>query len=277
MANTVGLYQPFRYRGYVYDTETQLYYLQSRYYDTSTCRFISADVYLSTGQGVIGHNAFAYCLNDPVCLRDQSGSLPERNDNIVDDGGGSGCHSPLSRYKCIVISLGEFQYDSSRICWKLGLSADEIHTIIVNNRTDFLKAWSEIPSTNEDLIVIINTHGLPKQLCDKHRNTLIDADEVSGLQKKKLKSLIILSCNCGHADHASENIANAFAGIVNCPVYAADGSVGCLTFLSYGDDEFKNHLKGPARPSYGWLVYMGGDGYYYQYGHRGLDWRMFRE
>ena len=73
LANTVGLYQPFRYRGYVYDTETGWYYLQSRYYDPTTCRFISADVLLSTGQGVIGHNSFAYCLNNPIAFTDLDG------------------------------------------------------------------------------------------------------------------------------------------------------------------------------------------------------------
>ena len=77
LANTVGTYQPFRYRGYVYDTETQWYYLQSRYYDPATCRFISADVLLSTGQGVIGHNAFAYCLNNPGSMRDDEGNTAE--------------------------------------------------------------------------------------------------------------------------------------------------------------------------------------------------------
>ncbi len=74
-AGMVGLDQPFRYRGYVYDTETQWYYLQSRYYDPNTCRFISADVLLSTGQGVIGHNSFAYCLNNPVGSFDDDGEL----------------------------------------------------------------------------------------------------------------------------------------------------------------------------------------------------------
>ena len=73
---SVGADQPFRYRGYVYDTETGWYYLQSRYYDPSTCRFISADVYLSTGQGVIGHNSYAYCNNSPVVLNDSEGTYP---------------------------------------------------------------------------------------------------------------------------------------------------------------------------------------------------------
>jgi len=64
---------PLRYRGYVYDTETQLYYLQSRYYDPDTGRFINVDTYASTGQGILGHNMFAYCKNDPVAYFDSSG------------------------------------------------------------------------------------------------------------------------------------------------------------------------------------------------------------
>ena len=76
LATTLGLDQPFRYRGYVYDTETGWYYLQSRYYSPETCRFISADVLLSTGQGVLGHNSFAYCLGNPALYEDGFGSRP---------------------------------------------------------------------------------------------------------------------------------------------------------------------------------------------------------
>ena len=75
LATTLGVLNPFRYRGYVYDEETGFYYLKSRYYDPETCRFISADVYLSTGQGVLGHNCFAYCLNNPANLVDDEGHL----------------------------------------------------------------------------------------------------------------------------------------------------------------------------------------------------------
>lgn len=75
LATSLGSNQPFRYRGYVYDTETQWYYLQSRYYDPNTCRFISSDVYLSTGQGVIGHNSYAYCLNNPINMLDGNGEI----------------------------------------------------------------------------------------------------------------------------------------------------------------------------------------------------------
>jgi len=69
LASTLGAIQPFRYRGYIFDNETGWYYLKSRYYDPSLKRFISRDVYMSTGQGILGLNMYAYCNNSPVfCL-----------------------------------------------------------------------------------------------------------------------------------------------------------------------------------------------------------------
>ena len=64
---------PLRYRGYVYDTESQLYYCQSRYYDPATGRFINADTFASTGQGILGNNMFAYCGNNPITRVDNNG------------------------------------------------------------------------------------------------------------------------------------------------------------------------------------------------------------
>ena len=75
LATTLGADNPFRYRGYYYDTETGLYYLTTRCYDPEVCRFISADVYMSTGQGVLGGNMWAYCLNNPLIYEDSQGDL----------------------------------------------------------------------------------------------------------------------------------------------------------------------------------------------------------
>ena len=47
---------PFRYRGYYWDSETGFYYLESRYYDPKTGRFLNADVYVATGDELIGYN-----------------------------------------------------------------------------------------------------------------------------------------------------------------------------------------------------------------------------
>ena len=75
MSNTLGEANPLRYRGYVYDTESTLYYLQSRYYDPKLGRFINADAYASTGQGVLGNNMFAYCGNNPISRIDTKGTF----------------------------------------------------------------------------------------------------------------------------------------------------------------------------------------------------------
>ena len=75
-ATTSLIYRnPLRYRGYIYDTETGFYYLQSRYYDPANHRFINADALASTGQGFVGTNMFAYCNNCPVVRTDASGNF----------------------------------------------------------------------------------------------------------------------------------------------------------------------------------------------------------
>ena len=73
-ASTAAQYNPFRYRGYYYDTELGFYYLNSRYYDPETGRFVNADGYVSTGQGILGYNMFAYCRNEPVFRKDAYGT-----------------------------------------------------------------------------------------------------------------------------------------------------------------------------------------------------------
>jgi len=75
MSGTLGKANPLRYRGYVYDEETKLYYLESRYYDPEVGRFINADAYAATGQGFVGNNMFAYCLNNPVNMMDSTGEF----------------------------------------------------------------------------------------------------------------------------------------------------------------------------------------------------------
>ena len=62
----VGNKNPIRYRSYYYDTETELYYLQSRYYDPETCRFINADDVRWILGNENSYNLFSYCGNNPI-------------------------------------------------------------------------------------------------------------------------------------------------------------------------------------------------------------------
>ena len=70
---TLGYANPFRYRGYIYDDETGLHYLKSRYYNPALCRFINADVVLGSVGQLLSHNMFAYCSNNPVNMVDPNG------------------------------------------------------------------------------------------------------------------------------------------------------------------------------------------------------------
>ena len=66
MFSSLGYFNPFRYRGYIYDEETGMYYLRSRYYNPEFGRFINADT-------IIRGNLFSYCKSSPIAYVDYNG------------------------------------------------------------------------------------------------------------------------------------------------------------------------------------------------------------
>ena len=71
----IGNLNPFRCRGYYYDTETGLYYLKTRYYDPEVGRFISRDsIEYANPETINGLNLYAYCGNNPVMGYDPTGT-----------------------------------------------------------------------------------------------------------------------------------------------------------------------------------------------------------
>ena len=83
----IGKYNPFRYRGYVYDTETGLYYLNSRYYNPTWGRFVNADtaavVVASPDKANWDKNLFAYCDNNPISRKDDGGEFWETVFDVI--------------------------------------------------------------------------------------------------------------------------------------------------------------------------------------------------
>ena len=73
LAETLGTLNPFWYRGYVYDEETGLYYLRSRYYNPNLGRFVNADRVFDANASVTTYNQYAYCDNCPVIYLDSEG------------------------------------------------------------------------------------------------------------------------------------------------------------------------------------------------------------
>ena len=70
---TIREINPIRYRGYVYDTETSLYYLQSRYYDPFTGRFLNADDTHYIMFPSLMANLYTYCDNNAISNTDTNG------------------------------------------------------------------------------------------------------------------------------------------------------------------------------------------------------------
>jgi len=128
MASTLGTINPLRYRGYVYDTETGFYYLQSRYYDPTIGRFLNADAFASTGQGLLGNNMFAYCNNNPLNFVDSGGRIPRELSispfAICSDGGGGGFRSAGGA--CIPVNYTDIGPNSP---WSFVFNDDEYKVI----------------------------------------------------------------------------------------------------------------------------------------------------
>ena len=83
---TVVVNNPFTYRGYYYDKDLGLYYLNSRYYDSQTGRFISADVFeavTAIPNALTDKNLYAYCDNNPVMRRDDGGKFWETIFDVI--------------------------------------------------------------------------------------------------------------------------------------------------------------------------------------------------
>ncbi len=76
LSSTIGQYNPFRYKGYYYDTETKMYYCKSRYYVPEWCRWLNGDHvgYLDL-EDIDGMNLFAYCGNNPISYIDEEGNF----------------------------------------------------------------------------------------------------------------------------------------------------------------------------------------------------------
>lgn len=74
MASTLGKINPFRYRGYVYDEETGMYYLRSRYYSSTTSRFLSPDDQILNCRK-FAPNLYTYAFNNPCNYLDENGNM----------------------------------------------------------------------------------------------------------------------------------------------------------------------------------------------------------
>ena len=98
----IATINPFRYRGYYYDAEIGMYYLQSRYYEPNLGRFVNGDKIMGANDDWSTYSLFTYCGNCPVDRNDVSGfwwkSCWERAKNFT--------RKTLNRLNKKLVSLG---------------------------------------------------------------------------------------------------------------------------------------------------------------------------
>ena len=130
--NGIGEINPFRYRGYYYDEEISLYYLNARYYDPEIGRFISADsiAYLEPAS-INGLNLYIYCLNNPISYVDYGGYFPQR--------------------------YGDWLVVNKNLKFRLN---DKEHIHVISNNIEY--AWYRISKKTKDPLTNRGLNDLPK-------------------------------------------------------------------------------------------------------------------
>lgn len=128
---------PFRYRGYVYDNETNMYYVQKRFYSNDHAGFISPDII-----GKNTANAYIYTNNNPIMLADYSGYLPEYTDVNV-------------------------YLELDGVHWEI-----EIFGVIISHQKNSYKAKD--PKDEIDEYVILSITNVPRQVAEMGMDYLLD-------------------------------------------------------------------------------------------------------
>ena len=204
---TVKEFNPFRYRGYVYDTDTGLYYLQSRYYDPKTGRFINADdtAYVDTNSGTpLSTNMFAYCENNHIIFIDPTGYSKTYVIYYNDHRRGFKKQAMNSPY-----------YNSK---------SKSVRMVAVTSSTDFIRAWNRMCGAIDNVYLYV--HGGSGILYFKNNSiSFKGTHKFKKLKSKKVKGRIFLfSCNGGNGKEGN-NVAWMFAKLTGTSVYACTGSV----------------------------------------------------
>lgn len=224
----------FRYRSYIYDTDLKLYYLQSRYYDPETGRFINGDDvrYLGADKSIIAYNLFAYCENDSINQHDLYGRAPTRVGVLYMDTS----HSELlNRLKATVD-----KYFGHNLIY------ERYRTI--GNFNLFKKGWEAVKNCD---VVIIDLHASPERLVDDRGRVVVTALQARSLPNINAKAVFLNCCNAGHYDYRGHNVARCLTFHICGSMFASDGTVYFgydpniydMSFCSVGDETWEYWCK----------------------------------
>jgi len=190
---------PFRYCGEYFDRETNTIYLRARYYKPGISRFLSEDPARD------GLNWYTYCKNNPILMID-----PDGLDCYIFYGPDQ--EKAVETYRS---QLRELYPDTV------------VHTQKVTSADEFSKGWKSMSEAKTIEGVVINIHGNPDRMTPNGEdNGRITTTEIAKLKTYSMDFIYLGSCNTGHLDHRSSNVANTFATKQNARwgVIAPDGT-----------------------------------------------------
>lgn len=225
---------PFRYRGYYYDSETGYYYLQSRYYNPKICRFINADNAFEIIDEENGRvlNGYYYCDNNAIMNVDEEGTAYVSNDTFVKY---RNTHSDLSKFirsQLIidVVSSGNSKTNDIEMSDRCEAIINDLKTLYpkahfrhyrIADKYEFINYWN---NTNAD-ILILNCHGNKGKLaflqddlsCNEIDNKFEESRQEYAMEyKSNIKYLFLSACYGADKDNgksALNSLAAKISGI----------------------------------------------------------------
>ena len=221
---------PLRYKGYYYDHETGYYYLQSRYYDPSICRFINSDIpeiAQDSKEIELGENLFAYCCNEPVNNSDPTGYKKQKlNITYITDSENVNNAIIVKKY---YNKLLKRDYNVSDI-------------VFIAKQNTFSSIWK---NNLADIFVIIS-HGGNGSLS----GIGITNKEIKNLKySKRTKLVLIVCCQAACQKKPFSNCAYCFSTRINGCVFACSSNVKLIENIV----GLYAYLKSTSK--YKWFIY----------------------
>jgi RHS repeat-associated protein len=171
---------PIRYAGYQYDEESGLYYLNARYYDSVTARFISEDTYLGQANDPLSLNLYTYCVNNPVKFLDPSG-----HNHVTDEYKNQSRNYNLTHNGVIVTvteevynhfrTLGWKEYYGEALDYNSIFIAGNINTVNTSDNTHRIDNYGKVNNLDlvDESILTINNLGYINQISTGSKSTTV--------------------------------------------------------------------------------------------------------
>ena len=240
LKDSVGVKNPYRYRGYRYDTETGLYYLQSRYYNAEWGRFINADGILGQTGQLLSHNTFCYCQNNCVNMIDIDGLSPIYVFYYNDSKKGFSMQAMNSPY--------------------FDIKSNDVKMIGVNSSEDFINSWNAMEYNVKDVYLYL--HGGTGALYFKGNSITYNGKcSFSQMQKKHVEGKVnLFSCDGGHMKKG-KSVATTLAKLTGTKVLANSGHVSYMNVFG------KYYARSSFTPKYfgTWMNYSGSGRKFFQF------------